>query len=87
MFPTVQITPLRRPLGKIPNPQKKPTGIAKRRTPIPVDPWSCQMFTTLTFLTGTKKVPQQTAEPIDDANPNGFKDGLTVGWYYNSVSI
>jgi len=38
MFPTVHITPLKSPLGTIPNPQKKPIGIAKRRTPIPVDP-------------------------------------------------
>ena len=72
------MTPLKSPLGTIPNPQKKPIGIAKRRTPIPVDPWSCQMFATFTFLTGTKKVPQQTADPIDDINPNGFNYGFTV---------
>jgi len=78
MFPAVHIAPLRRPLGKISNPQKKLIGIAKRITPIPVDPCSCQMFATLTFLTGAKKVPQQTAEPMDDANPNGFKYSLTA---------
>ncbi len=47
-------------------------------TPIPVDPFSCQMLTTLTFLTGTKKVPQQIAEPIAEVNPDEFKGGLTV---------
>ncbi len=38
IFPTVHMTPLKSPLGKIPNPQKKPIGNAKSRTPIPVDP-------------------------------------------------
>jgi hypothetical protein len=37
------------------------------------------MFTTLTFLTGTKKVPQQIAEPIDETNPDEFKGGFTIG--------
>jgi hypothetical protein len=36
------------------------------------------MFATVTFLTGTKKVPQQTAEPMDDINPNGFKYSFTA---------
>jgi hypothetical protein len=31
------------------------------------------MFATLTFLTGTKKVPQQIAEPIAALNPDEFK--------------
>jgi len=74
----VHIAPLRRPLGKISNPQKNAIGIAKRRTPIPVDPCNCQMLATLTFLTGTKKVPQQIAEPIAEVNPDAFKGGLTV---------
>ena len=73
IFPVVHIAPLIRPLGKISNPQKKPIGIAKSKTPIPVDPWSCKMFATLTFLTGTKKVPQQIAEPIAETNPDEFK--------------
>jgi hypothetical protein len=36
------------------------------------------MFATLTFLTGTKKVPQQIAEPIAEVKPDAFKDGLSV---------
>ena len=68
-----QITPLSKPLGKISNPHKKPTGIANRITPIPVAPCSCQMLSTLTFFTGTKNVPQLKAETMADANPNEFK--------------
>ena len=73
MFPIVQIVPLSKPLGKISNPHKKPTGIANSITPIPVAPCSCQIFPTLTFFTGTKKVPQLKAEAIADANPKEFK--------------
>ncbi|SHO43373.1 hypothetical protein NSIN_20035 [Nitrosotalea sinensis] len=34
------------------------------------------MSATLTFFTGTKKVPQQIAEPIDEINPDEFKDNF-----------
>src|SRR5579875_129455 len=86
MFPAAQIVPESSPAGRIWNPEKKPTGIAKSSTPMPVAPCSCQMFTTLTFLTGTKKVPQQIVEPTAGSMPSGFKAAPLDGTPYNSLS-